>query len=221
MGFREVLARCQFNDLGYLGNKFPWATKRGGGITVRLDRVLANQEWIDLFLSFRVEHLNPTTLDHIPILFEWVVRKKGKYKKAFRFEEGWTAKEGCQEAVQEGWNSEIVRSAMFQVTEKIKATRVELMKWAKNNERSIPEEIAETEDKLNSLFGQPFTETSIAQRYELYNKLHSLLAQEEAFWRQRSRENWLRLDDQNTKYQKVNRRRRANLLTGLFDDQGL
>lgn len=96
MGFWEVLARCQFNDLGYLGNKFTWATTRGGDIKVRLDRVLANQEWIDLFLSFRVEHLKPTTSDHIPILFEWVVRKRGKYKKAFRSEEGWTAKRGVE-----------------------------------------------------------------------------------------------------------------------------
>ena len=79
------------------------------------------------------------------------------------------------------------------------------------------------EDKLNSLFGQPFTETTIAQRHELYTRLHSLLAQEEAFWRQRSKDNWLQLGDQNTKYfhQRANRRRRRNELLGLFDEEGV
>lgn len=65
--------------------------------------------------------------------------------------------------------------------------------------------------------------TSLAQRCKLYNKLHSLLAQKEAFWRQRLGENWLRLGDQNTKcfHQKANRKRCANSLMGLFDNQGV
>lgn len=78
------------------------------------------------------------------------------------------------------------------------------------------------EDKLNSLFGQPLIETTIAQRHELYTRLHSLLTQEKTFWRQRSKENWLRLGDQNTKFfhQKANRRQRRNRLHGLFDEAG-
>ncbi|KAM1087420.1 hypothetical protein ACFX15_012563 [Malus domestica] len=82
---------------------------------------------------------------------------------------------------------------------------------------------AATEDKLYSLFGQPFTETTVAQRQELYSKLHSLLAQEEAFWRQRAKENWLKIGDSNTKYfhQKVARHQRQNGSYGLFDDSGV
>lgn len=77
-----------------------------------------------------------------------------------------------------GWEMVFQGSPMFCVTEKIKATRMQLTNWANATKRTIPGEITETEDKLNSLFGQPFTETIIAQRHELYTKLHSLLAQE-------------------------------------------
>lgn len=94
-------------------------------------------------------------------------------------------KEDCKDAMQVGWASSFSGSPMYQVTEKIKATRIQLLKWVKNTERSVPRETAATEDKLNCLFGQPFTEATIAQRHELYSKLHSLLAHEEAFWRQR------------------------------------
>lgn len=47
---------------------------------------------------------------------------------------------------------------MYQVMEKIKVTRLHLLKWVKNTECSILGEIMATEDKLQALFGKPFTE---------------------------------------------------------------
>lgn len=101
-----------------------------------------------------------------------------------------------------------IGSPMYQVMEKIKVTRVHLLKLVKSTERSIPSEIVAKEDKLQPLFGKLFTKTTIAQMHELYTRLHSLLAQEEAFWHQE--ENWLCLGDQNTRYfhQKTSRRQR-------------
>ena len=78
---------------------------------------------------------------------------------------------------------------MFQVTEKIKLTRMTLNNSARSTARSGPTQIREVEDKLTSLLGQPFIEESIAQKKELIGKLNRLLEQEEQFWRQRSREN--------------------------------
>lgn len=77
-------------------------------------------------------------------------------------------------------------------------------------------------DKLQALFGKPFTKTTIAQRHELYTRLHSLLTQEEAFWRQQSKENWLRLGYQNTRYfyQKASHQQQWNGLYGLVDETG-
>lgn len=43
-GFRSVVEHCNFIDLGYSGNKFTWFTIKGGGIKVRLDHALGNQE---------------------------------------------------------------------------------------------------------------------------------------------------------------------------------
>lgn len=76
-----------------------------------------------------------------------------KFKKAFRYEEAWTEKEGCTEAVKVGWAAECNGSPMYLVTEKIKATRIRLLKWASRETRKIPGEIAATKDKLNNLFG--------------------------------------------------------------------
>lgn len=70
-GFRNIVERCQFNDLGYSGNIFTWFTTRGGGIKVRLDRALGTQAWFDLFSRFRLQHLNKTSSDHVLILLIW------------------------------------------------------------------------------------------------------------------------------------------------------
>lgn len=105
--------------------------------------------------------------DHIPILLEWEIRKQAKFKKSFRYEDGWSVREGYETAVQGGWSFVCNGSPMYKVTEKIKARRVQLLKWVKSTERSIPSEIVATEDKLQSLFGKPFTEMTIAQRHEL------------------------------------------------------
>ncbi|XP_070675647.1 uncharacterized protein [Malus domestica] len=207
---------------GYKGNKFTWETTHGGGIRVRFDRVLVNQEWINLFPNASVFHPKPNSSDHIPLLLDWEAKCILKYKKSFHYEEAWMTREGCTEAVKLGWTTKFEGSPMFQVAEKIKATRIQLINWVNRGHRRLPGDIAAIEDKLNSLFGQSFNDTTIAQRKELYMQLHSLLAQEEAFWMQRSRENWLHLGDQNTKYfhQKVNRRQQRNGLHGLFDENG-
>ena len=123
-GFRHALSSCQLNDLGFVGHKFTWVTTRCGGIKVRLDRVLATQSWVDLFPSYKVTHLKPTSSDHIPILLEWNPKKRVRFKKTFRYEDGWAVQDGCGEAVKLGWESEFQGSPMFRVTEKITATRI-------------------------------------------------------------------------------------------------
>ena len=72
------------------------------------------------------------------------------------------------------------------------------------------------EDKLTCLLGQPFTDESIERKKELIGKLNRLLEQEEQFWRQRSKENWIKLGDQNTKYfhHKANRGRSVIVYMG-------
>lgn len=98
-GFRNTITNCELQNMGFVGNKFTWAMTKGGGIKVWLDRRLATQSWIDLFPAFRLVHLKPTSSDHIPILLEWEVRKMAKFKKSFRYKDGWSVRDGCETMV--------------------------------------------------------------------------------------------------------------------------
>ena len=93
-GFCNAVEHCRFLDLGLSRNKFSWFTTKMGGIKVRLDRALGNQEWMDLFPHFKVQHLNKSSFNHVPVLLNWSARTPIRGKKQFRYEEVWHMQEG-------------------------------------------------------------------------------------------------------------------------------
>lgn len=135
-----------------------------------MDRDLATQSWMDLFRNHMVSHLNKSTSDHVPILISWDGKHEHSWKKQFRYKDNWNNVEGCQDAVAQGWAIEVSGLSLFQVSEKIKAMRMLLLKWAKQNLHHGSQEIKEIEDKLTSLLGLPFTEES---RETIGQKKHS------------------------------------------------
>lgn len=56
--FRECLYGCELRDLPFVGDKFTWNNGQGslGNIRERIDKVVADFSWVDLFPSFEVRH---------------------------------------------------------------------------------------------------------------------------------------------------------------------
>ena len=132
--FREVVDECGFLDLGFSGPQYTWWNKRDGGAQVleRLDSCFANAEWLLLFPSCRVHHLHGVFSDHRPL---WIELNSDNTpprprRKQFCFEEIWTMDPSCEETVWQAWEKTQHGTAMYQVSEKIKASRVELRNWS-------------------------------------------------------------------------------------------
>lgn len=70
--FLDSINYCQFADLGYKGNRYTWTSNRrlGNHIRERLDKLMANYEWINLFPNSLVTHLPRTHSDHCPLLLQ-------------------------------------------------------------------------------------------------------------------------------------------------------
>ena len=74
IAFREVLDEVGLKDLGYVGKKFTWKGRRQGGFVLeRLDRMVANNQWLSQNPGTKVQHLHSNFLDHQAI----VVKTKG------------------------------------------------------------------------------------------------------------------------------------------------
>ncbi|XP_020581389.1 uncharacterized protein LOC110025315 [Phalaenopsis equestris] len=81
--FNDALMEAGLFDLGFQGKPFTW---HRGQIFERLDRFVANTNWISEFLHHKVIHLAILALDHAPILLQitdglndnWKADGKGK-----------------------------------------------------------------------------------------------------------------------------------------------
>ena len=68
--FGDALESCQLQDLGYKGYPFTWNNKRPSeaNTKIKLDRAVANKDWIGKFQMSKVIHLSAHASDHLPIL---------------------------------------------------------------------------------------------------------------------------------------------------------
>ncbi len=198
--FRDVIDECGFMDLGFTGPRFTWTNNRPSDMAwERLDRAMATTEWIMLFPSVCVHHLDGKFSDHKPL---WIGTDPipQHVPRVFRFEEMWMSEQGCEETIAATWRTSKRGVPMYQVWDKIHACRRGLRAWSKHNFGSIKMQIRDTETKLKQAEVNSMRGFDHHRVTELKRHLRELLSKEERMWRQRSRTEWLKAGDSNTRF---------------------
>ncbi|KAM2256227.1 hypothetical protein TB2_046452 [Malus domestica] len=131
LNFREVVNDCDLKDLGFCGEPFTWFTLRNWGIKEQLDRVLANIAWCNLFTNHFVTHLKPCKSDHVllALVFLGGGHRNSHTQTLFHFEEMQIGHNDCADIMKQAGSTEVAGYPKYQVMEKIKFTRVALLKW--------------------------------------------------------------------------------------------
>uniref|UniRef100_A0A803MS51 Endonuclease/exonuclease/phosphatase domain-containing protein n=1 Tax=Chenopodium quinoa TaxID=63459 RepID=A0A803MS51_CHEQI len=206
---REAVDYCHLEDLGYVGHDFTWSNNRGGdeNIQERLDRYLANHEWRDLFPSSFVSHLTKRKSDHLPILLcikeALHTSKKKKKKKMYRFEAMWLRDENCAEIVSDAWERG------EDLCSKIAFTSSNLSAWSREKFGDFVKDLQACKGKMEQLMGETQTEEVIAQMRAIDDRMDELERREEMYWKQRSRQDWLKNGDKNTTFFHTKTKQRA------------
>uniref|UniRef100_A0A803PQ00 Uncharacterized protein n=1 Tax=Cannabis sativa TaxID=3483 RepID=A0A803PQ00_CANSA len=219
-GFNNITAECELCDIQLLGHPYTWEMHRGepNWTEVRLDRAMANPAWIQVYPMASLYNLLHSTSDHSPILLECVKRSSVVENKRFRFENAWLKEPICYQIINDCWNSS-VEADIFQ---KITCCSKQLVDWGKTITGDFKQRIGICRRELDQLKSK--TDEVSAQRYkEVKEKLLVILDQREAYWKQRSKQHWLKNGDQNSKYfhAAASTRRRTNTIQKLQNDQGM
>ncbi|KAA3460273.1 reverse transcriptase [Gossypium australe] len=104
--FRKVLAECDLLDLGYTGQKYTWemGNFEDTNIRRRLNRGVANNEWLNLFNDYLVQHLPHSLSDHCPILIQTEINSSHGGRNRFKFEFWWLLEPTCSDVIKKLWD---------------------------------------------------------------------------------------------------------------------
>lgn len=198
--FRELLQQCGLHDIGFSGVPFTYDNKRKGGanVKVRLDRVLADDRWRNIFSDARLVHLASSCSDHSPILVHLEQEQyQPNMKRCKQYEIFWERAGELPEIVEKIWTDVGASEDLSSVAASMKKVMSALQGWGSRKFGNIIRTIEHTRESLNQLLMSNGDQGEIRK---LTDNLNELLYLEEMLWLQRSRINWLKEGDCNTKF---------------------
>ncbi|KAL4319850.1 hypothetical protein GQ457_18G018210 [Hibiscus cannabinus] len=192
--FADFMFKSGLMDMGFSGPEFTW---NRGDLYQRVDRFICNSTWYSIFPASEVHHLQRIGSDHCPILLDTGNSNRMSTMRPYRFLAAWNDHPSFNELLESSWskgdtleekiswfqqNSSKWNSTVFGHIGKRKSTLLARL-------RGIEKSLAKSESSF-----------LLNLESELKAELDEVLKQEESFWQQKSRTNWVSKGDRNTSY---------------------
>lgn len=183
-------------------------------------------QFLDLFPETHVKHLMTEESDHQAILvraLETAPRTDGRGPRPFQYEEAWTRHEQYEAMVNEAWqeagSGEHTVEAIWDWLGKMTGS---MQWWAREVFGSIRRQITKLKTQLADARNRVVNTGCSLEVRDIEQQLREIYVREEVLYRQRSRVDWLRDGDQNTKYfqNRASHRKRKNTIRVLRRDDG-
>ncbi|KAL2901192.1 LINE-1 retrotransposable element ORF2 protein [Bienertia sinuspersici] len=119
---RRCISECEFQDIPYSGHFYTWSNKQATEDRVwsKLDRVMANEIWLEKFQSANAVFLTEGCSDHCPAILRMNF-EVGKGRKPFKYFQMWQQAPDYYQRVQQAWEVEIRGTAMLRTQEPIRS----------------------------------------------------------------------------------------------------
>ncbi|GLT40902.1 hypothetical protein SLA2020_150000 [Shorea laevis] len=218
--FNQFVNGTGLIDVRLMNRKFTWYRPDGTSMS-RLDRFLLSTDMSLLERDWIQVGVRRTISDHCAIILK--SRDIDWGPKPFRVLDAWQQHPEYRDFVEDRWkNLQIEGWAAYKCKQKLKLLKEECKKWNSkvfgNVEVTFDNLVQQIEklDKKSEEGGLNENETQL--RRECFQELWDILQKREAVWKQKSRDNWIRLGDANTTFfhRSVHARRAQNGILGIF-----
>lgn len=163
-------------------------------IQQRLDRGLATMEWHILYPDTNIRHIVVEGFDHA--LFILSMEKARVWKgRSFMYDARWSKLQECRDLVVEEWMDKSNGSYVFRFCEKMKNLRRRLREWYMGKGKNSRKAIQQLQDEVRAVYQTMEFATDLVKQ-----KKRNAHKNEEAYWKLKSRIQWLNEGGKNTKY---------------------
>ncbi|KAL8502780.1 hypothetical protein ACS0TY_021771 [Phlomoides rotata] len=204
--FRAFLDEAHLHDMDTSGPQFTWVTRRAnhGYMVARLDRVLVNDDFLDLWHSTSATVLPRVSSDHHPILLRLFATSEHTIRP-FHFQHMWTTHSSFLPMVSASWSLQItVGNPIHKVTQKLKRLKFTLKAWNRDTFRNIYVVMEEVAASLTAIQVEIVimgdTDERLLAEIDCILHLTTALTQHQALSTQRNCLQWLRDGDRNSKF---------------------
>lgn len=197
---KSTIDDCNLIDMGFQGTTFTWTNGCIGAANIReqIVRAWCNIQFIQQFERVMVQHLNRTASDHHPLLLGVPQTTHTDIFTGFRFLEVWFRHPDFGRNVEEFW-----KPKPHNLSETMAHFKKYIWQWNKEHfgnifwrKRRCQARIIGVQKILESKFSPSLTKLEI----QLLQELTEILTQEELYWRQQARIQWLTHGERNTRY---------------------
>lgn len=216
--FRDNIEACNLIDLGFSRPRFTWPNlcRHKYLILERLDRFLANSNWLHLFPDSVITHLLRIYSDHCPLTLN-LFPNKFLSKSSFKLETMWLTHHSFDMLVHQSWPTSSIH-----YNHSINSLVAAAKQWKQKVFGNVflikrKKKLLACLNGIQKNVNYPSNLYLLKLENLLSSELTTLLNQEKQFWVLKSRINWLQHGDANTRFFHTStlKKRRNNRIVSL------